>query len=230
MAEKLKDSDEEQEPGAGMAGFAGLGCSIAALMFIGLAIWTIYVGISQNAEIAKFAEDERKSYPIDPPSAETVALLETKLKILAIASEKKEETVVELSVDEFNGLIMTQPLLADFRGLARIAKISSSAIEIQMSQEVRKLPFGRRYVNGTYYFKPNEIEDIWLLRLLAIDAEKGPVNQNYIEMFSKLELLRFDAENPNLRPVLKQLKSVKLADGKVVFTTWKGDPPKPEQP
>lgn len=228
MAEELKGA-EEKEPGAGVAGFAGIGCTIALVMFVGLAIWTIYVGISQNREIAKFTEEERKTYPIDKPSAELIAEIETKLKILELAAEKKEETSIELSVDDMNALIATQQLLEDLRGNTRVARISEQRVDVRMSPPLRKLPFGRRYLNGMFRFVPEEIEDSWQFTLYEINADAGPVNPDFLEMFQELQLLRFNAELPKLKPVLKQLKSAKLADGKVVLTTWQGDPPEPEK-
>ena len=83
---------------------------------------------------SKFAEAEQREYPIEAPSAELVALLDTKLKILAKAAETQRETTVEFSVEDINGLIATQDLLADFRGKARVKYITESHLSIEMSQ------------------------------------------------------------------------------------------------
>ena len=210
-----------------MAGCAGLGCSVAALMFVGLAVWTIFVGLKQNSAIAAFSEDEQKTYSIEAPAAPEAELLNTKLQILAKAAETKQATTVELSVEDLNDLIATQDLLADLRGNTRVSSVEPSHIAIQMSRPVRKLPMGFRYVNGTYSFRPEKIGDAWELTLLDIAADAGVVDPNFVAMFRELQLLRFDPRNANLKPVLKQLKAVELKDGHVALTTWEGDPPQP---
>lgn len=218
---------EGSEPSAKPVGFAAAGCFVIAMMFGALASWTVFVGVSQNKAIAQFSEDEQREYLIPPPTADQKALLDTKLKILAKAAETKQSTIIDFDAGELNALIMTQDLLADFRGKTRVKAIASSHIEFEMSQPVRKLPLGFRFVNGTYLFRPEFVKGGWQFHLLDIQADAGAVNPNFLQMFQELQLLRFDTEHASMSPVLKQLKSTKLENGKVVLEMWDGEAPKP---
>ncbi|MEM7013640.1 MAG: hypothetical protein AAF585_19385 [Verrucomicrobiota bacterium] len=221
------ESNDGSEPSGKPVGFAMAGCFVVAMMFGALASWTIFVGVTQNKAIAQFSEDEQREYPISPPTEQEKALLETKLKILAKAAETKQSTTIDFSANELNALIMTQDLLADFRTKTRVKAITSSHIEFEMSQPVRKLPLGFRFVNGTYFFRPQFVDDGWHFHLLDIDADAGEVDPNFLEMFQELQLLRFDTTHEAMSPVLKQLKSTKLENGRVILEMWEGEPPVP---
>lgn len=215
----------QREPGAATGVFAMGGCAIALFVFLATAIFAVVAGVMQNSGFGDVAEDTAREYPIPAPSAEEIEVLEAKLKILATAAEVKRETTVELTVDELNGLIATQQLLADMRGETRVRRITKSQIEIEMSLPIRKLPIGFRFINGNYFFVPQNLGGSWQLSLFEVQTDKGPLSPDAVEMWRELQLMRFDSENPALRPFLRQLESVALEDGKVILKTFEGEAP-----
>jgi hypothetical protein len=205
-----------------------MGCLIpivAAVVFLGLGTCAVVTGLTQNRMIGGFTEDEPREIPTLQPSAGQIAEVEAKLKRLAEAAQAKISITERFTAEDLNVLIATQPVLEGFRGNTRVRTVSRAVIEAEVSQPMRKLGKGQRYLNGFFYFAPARSEtNQWQLMLQDIHVPERSIPEGFLGMFRELHMFRISLDQEALQEVLTQIRYVQLEENHLVIVTWEGEP------
>lgn len=224
MSESAESSAEPSLPGRGSP---APGCIILAaivLVFGGLIVLYAVVGTYQHRAIATFTEESAASLDIAaPPAPETEAAKAKLASVGAAVAESRAERVL-FTAGDLNALLATLDEAADFRGTARIERISAEGLVVEMSLPVRKGVFqkGFRYLNGVFVLQPELRARTIAFRVVSIAPAAGEIPQAFVDGYASLDLFRLDPELPALKATVPSLASVYTEDGQLVVETKVG--------
>lgn len=199
---------------------------VAALLLGGSLAYSIYRGIEMNREIDKFTEPAGVSHPVDTPSPEQRQALREKLSAFSGDAVSGQPAELNLSAQDLNHLIASEPLLRDFRGTTRVADIEEGLLIVDISQVMNSLLPGRpRYLNATFHFKPQLEDGVLVLSLVDITVPGKEIPDGFVELYAQKNYFQFDNENESFGPALGKVRHV--ACGEHALTLSTGAPPAP---
>ncbi len=225
MSDPLESSAEA--PSSGRGSPAPGCCILAAIVgvFGGLVVLYTVVGFYQHRAIATFTQETAATLAVDAPSASQVEAAKAKLRqIEAAVAEGRAERIL-FTVEDLNALIASLDEAADFQGSARVERIGTAGIVVEMAQPVRKGLFkkGFRYLNGSFVLEPELRARTVAFKVVSIDPAVGEVPKPFVDSYASLDLFRLDPEIPALKANVSSLASVYTEEGQLVVETKVGD-------
>lgn len=218
------------------------GCAIlitAALVLIFLMVFSVRTLFRQYDEIVKFTASEAKplvSEALENRQAE-LAALKGRMVLFHQALMSDEEVSLDLTPDEINLAIDAFDAFRDLRGKFRVVGMDDDRMRIAICFQLNGRPrLGEkgeglwvtsdpRYLIGTLVARPALLKREVVLRIDAIEVEGATVPEGFIGQMSPYRLAERYLEYPLLGPAMAALTSVKLADGRLVFSKKPGEVP-----
>jgi len=206
-------------PGFGCLIFAG-----AALMFIGVAVWSFYTLSKQDSAIAKFTVSEEVKTQIAEPDPGVLEELTARVKAFADGAMTDERTVLTLSPDDINHLLLIYPSLNDYKGIVWFREIGDDgmlAADFALPMNQMRFWKGRRYLDATGHlelsYEPAEFR--MYLRIHDLAARQGgeEIPEGFIYNFEHWLWLTPYYEEDETKVILLKITELDFADGKVTI-------------
>ncbi len=202
-------------------------CILAAIVgvFGGLVVLYSVVGTYQHRTIPGFTQETAAAFSIPVPSATQAEAAKAKLRqIEAAVAEGRSERVL-FTIGDLNALIASLDEAADFRGNARVERITVEGLSVEMAQPIRRGVFkkGFRYLNGTFVFQPELRARTIAFKLLSIRPTVGEAPKPFVDSYASLDLFRLDPEIPALKANVSSLAAVYTEEGQLVVETKAGE-------
>ena len=222
---KTDESKAEASPSADGTGSSSPlpGCIIlitVVVVFGFLVTLFTVVFHKQTRLIDEFTEDAPIEVSAYEPSAEQVADTDRKMETLMMAAIGNEMDRILFSADDLNTLIATRNILADMRGTTYVVAIDEeTGIETEMTQPLRSgfLRKGIRYLNGTFYLKPEKVAKTVLFTVADIEVSEKEVPDGFVGSYPAF--MKIDPELTTVDQVLPKIDRVYLEGDKVVVET-----------
>lgn len=222
MADDLNSSPDTSngKPELGSSPLPGCVILITVVVVFGLlaTVFTI-VFHKQSDYFRKVSTETPVEVPGFTPTEDLVAVVTDKLDRLLAAAEADELVRIEFTAEDFNTLIGSRELLADFRGQTHVRGISEKGIEAEMTQPIRSgfLRQGIRYLHGTFWLKPEFTGKTVLFRVADIELPGEEVPEGLVNSYPSFMKL-----DPKLSPfdrVLPKLGKIYVEGDRVIVET-----------
>lgn len=174
----------------------------------------------QNRLIDEFTELESTAVPIFEPTEDQVREANRKMEDLLMTAINNEMDRILFNADDLNTLIATREILADMRGQAFVVGIDEEeGIEARMTQPLRSgfLRKGIRYLNGTFFLKPEKAGKTVLFKVVDITVPEKEVPEGFIGSYPAF--MKIDPELTTVDQVLPKIERVYVEGDKVVVET-----------
>ena len=193
------------------------------LVLGGYMIWTLN---GQLKEIRQFADTEAKPVLPVQPTADQITALRAKIDAFGAAVGRNEKAALNLSVEEINSLLASEPEAAPMKQNAKVESIGDT-VKVQISVAMNGTPFSgeRLYINGMADLFPEKNAELGiklLTRSLTIPGKT--VSEGFLDHYKQnnhLDTLLLDglrnSKNPAILEVLKKLTTVRLEAGSAVL-------------
>ena len=218
------------------------GCAIlvtAFLVMVFLVVFSVITLFRQFAEIEKFTAEK-------PVKMEVSSLddHEEELNSLAERIERFRQQLADdadgslaLTPDDMNLAIAAYAPFKDLRGTLRVLEAVDGTLRIAISFPLNGKPrlarddesgwitSDPRHLNATLVARPALLKREPVLRIDAIEAPGASVPVEFIEQMSPYRIAERYLEDPVLGPAMAKLTSVKVEDGRLVFSRVSGETP-----
>ncbi len=127
---------------------------------------------------------------------------------------------LELSGDDINALIDSDPEFRQLKGKLRVA-IEGSQLKGQLSLPLTELGLPRfkgRYLNGTASLGLSFQNGTLLVYAQELTVKGKPLPMAYMDAIRKQNLAQKIEEEPRAAAALKQLQDIQVKDGKLIIT------------
>lgn len=174
----------------------------------------------QSKAIDAFTEAEAAEVAIFEPTPEQIDNVNRKMEELLSAAVINEMDRILFSADDLNTLIATREILADMRGQTLVIGIDEeTGIETQMSQPLRSgfLRKGIRYLNGTFFLRPEKAGKTVLFQVEAIEVPEKEIPDGFVGSYPAF--MKIDPELPTVDQVLPKIERVYLEGDQLVVET-----------
>jgi hypothetical protein len=135
---------------------------------------------------------------------------------------------LELTADEINALIATDPDLTPLKGKVYVLGIEGNQLKARLSVPMEDLAlpvFKNRYLNGDATFNVALKNGILRLQAQQVTVKGKPVPEVYMQKIRTQNLARSLNNNPRVSVALDWIQSVELKDGKLVIVPKDKPPP-----
>ncbi len=204
---------------------AGCTLGIAILIVFSLVVtWTIYTGYTQNREIDKFTQNTRGDLNVIYRDADTVFALRARVREFDDNVRNDRPATLELTPADLNDLVGHEDRLIDMRELVSFQQIDGTTLKGRIAFPMQQLPFfgaELRYLNAEVEFRPELIEGQPMLRIIGIKPDNGTViPEGFLNSISdNMNLLGPFRDDKQIKPIVKRLKSIGVANGRVAIQT-----------
>jgi hypothetical protein len=126
---------------------------------------------------------------------------------------------LELSGDELNALILTDPNLGTLKGQLYVS-IEGNQIKGQLSVPAARLGlsiFKRRYINGSGTFKVSLVNGNLYVNAQSLSVKGKAIPESYMQQVRLQNLAQGFNQDPKTSVGLNKLKSIEVKDGKLVI-------------
>ena len=218
---------------------AGFGCVIflaAALIFVGLAVWSLYTLKKQDEEIATFTSNEAQKTAIFEPTEAELESLRERIEAFAQAclDKTKPEASLELDVADLNHLLVLFPELNPYLGMLAFTQISDTGrITADLALPMNQMRFweGKRYLRGVgsfqLTFQPEEFRLYLVLDQIMVGDTSVP--QGFLKNLEHWLWLTPYYEDGRSKDVLLRISSLETKDGLIRLRTHEKPKPKPKE-
>jgi hypothetical protein len=228
--ERMSDTNEEDntfpgDPKKQVRSSPAAGCIIIMLafaMFVGIAVYGIYAGFTLDADIAKFASEDKVALPHVEASNEAVNEVRNRLSEWGTAAKTGKTSEIRFTVQDLNILVANLDGLIDVRGTVYFDKIEGDRLHAQIAMPINRLAFWKqpRYLNGTCTMKTESAEGRIFLRFDTFDIPKAQPIAGFIERMQQTDLLAQYKENDTLKSIFNQsILSLRIEADTVVLET-----------
>jgi hypothetical protein len=211
------------------------GCTIliialcVMLFLIGFSTWALF---RQAAEIEKFTDLTAKPPEVSQLEGQEPAVLALNGKVDAFQASlaREEESRLELSADELNLAIASDPALSELKGTFRVRELREDGslvadICFPINGKPRRAKDNEpgivasdgRFLNGSLVTRPELGQGEIVLRIDAIEVPGKTVVDPFRQQMSPYRITERYLADPVLGPVMKKLTSVKVESGKITF-------------
>lgn len=216
------------------------GCAIlitAVLVLIFLLVFSVLTLFRQYDEIVKFTSPVAKplvTKAVEDRRAELDAL-KGRIVIFHQGLVNGEEVSLGLTPDDINLAIDAFDAFRDLRGNFRVVGIDGDKLRIAICFKLNGRPrlgakgeglwvtSDPRYLIGTLVARPALLKREFVLRIDAIEVEGAKVPEGFIGQMSPYRLAERYLEDPILGPAMASLTSVRVADGRLIFSKKPGE-------
>ena len=201
------------------------GCVIIMLafaMFAGIATYGIYAGFTLDADISKFASEDKVNLPHVEASNEEVTEVRTRLSDWGAAAKAGKTSEIRLTAHDLNILVANLDGLIDVRGTVHFDRIEGDRLHAQIAMPINRLAFWKqpRYLNGTCTMKTESAEGRIFLRFDTFNIPKAQPVTGYIERMQQTDLLAQYKEDETLSSIFnKSILSLRIEADTVVLET-----------
>ncbi len=222
MADDLNSAPDASDgkPELGSSPLPGCVILITVVVVFGLlaTVFTI-VFHKQSDYFRKVSTETPVEVPSVTPTEERVAEVTDKLDRLLAAADADELVRIEFTAEDFNTLIGSRELLADFRGQTHVRGISEKGIEAEMTQPIRSgfLRQGIRYLHGTFWLKPEFTGKTVLFRVADIELPGEEVPEGLVNSYPSF--MKLDPKLPPFDRVLPKLGKIYVEGDRVIVET-----------
>ncbi len=202
---------------------AGCTIGIAIIVVFTLVLaWTAYTGYTQNREIDKFTQNIKGDLNVNYRDADTVFKLRARVREFSETVRNGQPATLELSPADLNDLVGHEDRLMDMRELVSFHEIDGTIIKGRIIFPMQQLPFfgeKLRYLNADVDFRPELIKGQPMLRIIDVKPANGTeIPEGFLNSISdNMNLLGPFRDDKQLKPIVKRLKSITIANGRVVI-------------
>src|SRR5579864_1267415 len=210
-------TDPEQRPRRGCLFFAGLAAVVLIVVLLG-----VYLGFRYAKGIVNQLTDTN---PMPLPSVHLppaqMFQLHDRVATFQDAVRDDEPTgPLELSADELNALIETDPAFAALKNHIYVS-IDGSQLRAQVSFPAEDLGLDAlrgRYVNATGVFDATLTNDQLRITAESLTAKGKPVPRHVMRRIAAQNLAAKFNEDPRAGAGLKKIQSIEIKNGKLIIT------------
>ena len=210
----------EEPKGTNKSPFSGcLLVTIAGLMVLFLIGWSLWTLRYQEGEIAQFTQEEAAPVEVADLTTSQSALQDLEGRINAFGENVQSDSRAELALtaEDLNLAIARYDLLEALRKTFHVEEIADSGLKINISYQLGKSPFSGRtnHLNGVMTAVPELVPGEVILRIKSIDVPEGEMPKEFLSHMEVHRIMEVYKEHPQLGPIMQNLTSLSLADGKV---------------
>lgn len=234
---KEKISDNKTSDRSPLSGCAILITAVLVLIF--LLVFSVLTLFRQYDEIVKFTSPAAKHLMMETVEDRRAELdaLKGRIVIFHQGLVNDEEVSLSLTPDDINLAIDAFDAFRDLRGNFRVAGIDGDKLRIAICFKLNGRPrlgakgeglwvtSDPRYLIGTLVARPALLKREFVLRIDAIEVEGAKVPEGFIGQMSPYRLAERYLDDPILGPAMASLTSVRVADGRLIFSKKPGEVP-----
>ena len=207
------------------------GCAImsmAALIFGGIVVWSVFSLSTQDSEIAKFTVEHAAPPVRAALSATDLTAFKARLAAFAEAATAAKPATLTVSLPELNALIDLAPDTGygSFKEMLAFKALKpGDSLVADVCLPLNKLKFweGKRYATGEATFAVEITKDGGPdLHLTALSIPGKEVNPGFIDAFASWRWLTSYHKRPAFEPVMKAVKKISVTADGVVLSTEQG--------
>ena len=198
----------------------------------------VYKMRQQVVDMRTFMETEQMTLSAEQPSAEVITGLKGRLAAFAAEVKAQRPATLELTAADLNVLITTEDKLQPFRTVIRFDRVDQHLVA-QVSEAHNGVPFTgeRLFLNGEMDFSLRKDSKTGVvMQVEAIRPRGGKVvTDGYLKAYAGAQyfdkqLLDPMREKPEVSETLRQLTTVRLANGRIIAEFSPSGPAKPASP
>jgi len=210
-------TDPEQRRRRGCLFFGGLAAVVLVVVLLG-----IYLGYRYAKGIVNQLTDTK---PMSLPSvhlaqAQMFQLHDRVATFQDAVRDEESTSPLELSADELNALIETDPALAALKNHVYVS-IDGSQLRAQISFPAEDLGLDAlrgRYINASGVFDATLTNEQLRITAESLTAKGKPVPRHVMRRIAGQNLAAKFNENPRAATGLKKLQSIEVKNGKLIIT------------
>ncbi len=177
----------------------------------------------------KFTITQPATVEVRQPTPAEAQAAEAKWEGFGTAIRNNQETTVELTADDLNALIATDPDFRKARGRVRVG-IADSIVSLDLSAPLDSLKWTRfrdRWFNGNIRFGMSYVDDNFFFDLKSAEANGRQIprfifssdfERSFSRSFSQ-SLHRRSESRPDRDASLKHIRTISVQDDKIILTT-----------
>ena len=189
--------------------------------------WMVISLVRQVRELRTFTETV--AAPVTPraATAQEIEALRTRIGAFAAAVEANQAAVLQLSADDLNTLLASDPRVAGMKENVLVEAVTDTAVRLRISLAMNGMPLTgeRLFLNGFCEVKPTAHPDKGiLLATSSLSVPDRTLTEGFISHYTQANhvdalLLNGIRETTDLRPlnILKQVTTVRMENGQVIL-------------
>jgi hypothetical protein len=162
---------------------------------------------------------EPAEVPVVDASAQQARELNREYSTLKEAIQKGRATTLTLTADELNRMVATVPQLKDFRGRVHFT-IEDDRLGATASIPLDQIPgFQGRYLNGDFDLQVRCQNGVLEVYATQVTVKDKPLPEKIMNKLRQQNLAQKLYEDPDTVDKLKNIESIRVADGTVIIVT-----------
>ncbi len=210
---KVGEPEEGQRAKKGSPVLKGclLGCLIVFLLGALLVVFGIYTTYNK---VQSFTSDKPRTIETSVPSQSEITRSRTKLENLKSAINRGDAVETELSEIDINALVYDNENL---RGKIAV-QIDGDKLSAEGSIPLKDFPvFKDRHLNGRFSLKVSNRDGRLVVNAESIEVNGKPIPEEIMAGIRNENLLEKLYTDPNIGPVIKQVESASIENGKLIL-------------